>query len=365
MSIASETRKAGPYTGNGITTALPFSFKVFSEADVLVVRADLSGVETTLTLTTHYTVSLNADQDSNPGGTVNLVTAAESGHLTTITSQVANLQPVVLTNAGGFYPSVINSALDRLTILTQQLAEKVGRAVKVNISSSASPDDLIGDLQSAAADAESAAVAASASAELAATSAGSIPSMTGGADTVLVINPTNDGWMYKTAAQMRTFLDLVVGINVLAPNGDGSSLTGISTVQAGAIVVFARNTAPTGYMKANGAAVSRSTYSNLFTAIGTTFGVGDGSTTFNIPDLRGEFIRGWDDSRGIDSGRAFGSAQADELKSHVHSVSALLGTSGGAPQSSGSSSLNPYNTNATGGAETRPRNIALLACIKY
>ena len=144
-----------------------------------------------------------------------------------------------------------------------------------------------------------------------------------------------------------------------------SSLSGTpASLPSGAVSAFAMVSAPTGWLKANGSAVSRTTYANLFTAIGTLYGVGDGSTTFNLPDLRGEFVRGWDDSRGIDSGRVFGSAQADELKSHVHSVSTQLGTAGGAPQSSGSSSLNPYNTNATGGAETRPRNIALLYCIK-
>lgn len=208
MSISSTSRKAGPYTGNGSTTVLPFSFKVFTSADVRVVRTDLAGVESDLTLTTDYTVTLNADQDSNPGGTVNLVTAAASGFLTTITSEVDDLQPLVLTNAGGFYPSVINTALDRLTIMVQQVAEKVGRAVKVNISSSVSPDDLVASLQTAAADATVAAVEAEASAALAAASAASIPSMMGGADTVLVINPTNNGWLYKTATQMRTFLGL-------------------------------------------------------------------------------------------------------------------------------------------------------------
>ena len=75
-------------------------------------------------------------------------------------------------------------------------------------------------------------------------------------------------------------------------------------VPSGTVIYHAANTAPTGFLKANGAAVSRSTYSDLFTAIGTTFGVGDGSTTFNVPDLRGEFMRGWDDSRGVDGSRA-------------------------------------------------------------
>ena len=128
------------------------------------------------------------------------------------------------------------------------------------------------------------------------------------------------------------------------------------------------NTAPTGWLKANGAAVSRSTYATLFTAIGTTFGVGDGSTTFNVPDLRGEFIRGWDDSRGIDSSRAFGSAQADELKSHTHTVngnrdSTAAGNKFYLSNNAGSGYSNTVV--ATGGAETRPRNIALLACIKF
>lgn len=86
------------------------------------------------------------------------------------------------------------------------------------------------------------------------------------------------------------------------------------------------NTCPNGYLKANGAAVSRTTYSALFTAISTTFGAGDGSTTFNIPELRGEFIRSLDDLRGIDTGRVLGSAQAGSVESHSHTTD---GTNGG------------------------------------
>jgi microcystin-dependent protein len=141
-------------------------------------------------------------------------------------------------------------------------------------------------------------------------------------------------------------------------------------VPAGSIIYHAANTAPTGFIKANGAAVSRSTYSDLFTAIGTTFGVGDGSSTFNVPDLRGEFLRGWDDSRGIDTGRIFGSAQADELKSHNHSINVRYSaTFNGGHVSANSLGGNSQNLGSsiasTGGSETRPRNIALLACIKY
>lgn len=138
--------------------------------------------------------------------------------------------------------------------------------------------------------------------------------------------------------------------------------------QAGEVCYFARNTAPTGFLKANGAAVSRTTYSALFAAIGTTFGVGDGSTTFNLPDMRGEFPRGWDDARGVDSGRVFGSAQADDFKSHTHTQQANAAGGAGSGNVSGSANTNNSNggqTLATGGTETRPRNIALLACIKF
>jgi microcystin-dependent protein len=95
----------------------------------------------------------------------------------------------------------------------------------------------------------------------------------------------------------------------------------------GTIITVAMSTAPVGFLKANGALISRVTYATLFAAIGTTFGVGDGSTTFAIPDLRGEFPRYWDDARGVDVGRAFGSAQADGVKSHTHAYSATSGNS--------------------------------------
>lgn len=171
MTINSSTRIAGPYTGNGSTTAFPFSFKVFSTADVTVVQTNLSLIETTLTLGTNYTVALNANQNSNPGGTVNMVTAPASGFLITLTSSLGYTQTLDLTNQGGFYPSTINDALDRATIQIQQLNEQVGRSVKVNISSSVSPADLINTIISSAASATTSATNAATSASNAATSA--------------------------------------------------------------------------------------------------------------------------------------------------------------------------------------------------
>jgi hypothetical protein len=111
---------------------------VFSTSDVVVIQTDLYAVETTLVLVVNYTVTLNSDQDSNPGGTVNMIVAPAAGYLITLTSAVQNLQSVVLTNGGGFYPQVISDVFDRLTILVQQVAEKTSRALTVAISSGAS-----------------------------------------------------------------------------------------------------------------------------------------------------------------------------------------------------------------------------------
>lgn len=135
MSISSEIRRAGPFAGNGSTVNFPFTFKVFTTAQVVVTRT-VSGVDTTLTLTTDYTVSLNSNQDTSPGGTVTMLTAPASGQSITITSNVANLQPTVLANLGGFYPEVLNDSLDRATIQIQQLDERVDRALVIPVSSS-------------------------------------------------------------------------------------------------------------------------------------------------------------------------------------------------------------------------------------
>lgn len=153
MTINSTIRKAGPFIGNGTASSFPFTYKVFQASDLDVVRLDQStNVETTLVLTTDYTVTLNQDQDSNPGGTVTLVAGAlATGYTLTMTSDVPNLQPTDLTNQGGFYPEVINDALDRATIQIQQLQEQTDRSLRLPLSSTAdaelppsAPNELIG-----------------------------------------------------------------------------------------------------------------------------------------------------------------------------------------------------------------------------
>lgn len=176
---------------------------------------------------------------------------------------------------------------------------------------------------------------------------------------------------------------------------------------------------PTGWLKCNGAQISRTTYSALFSAIGTTYGSGDGSTTFHLPDFRGVFPRGFDDGRGYDSGRVFGSYQDSANKSHNHggvtgnqshdhthgfsattswagehthsqtgyngstdgSVFAHSGSSGGAytlitgaggghnhtlsGTTNGMNANHAHSISSDGTTESRPRNLAINFAIKY
>lgn len=155
--------------------------------------------------------------------------------------------------------------------------------------------------------------------------------------------------------------------------------------QAGRIAFFPRRTAPKGWLRANGAAVLVAVYETLTkdiycgdaynataawgyrctspTTPSTTRGVTGAYLV--LPDLRGEFIRGWDDGRGVDVDRVFGSAQADEFKRHTHPYlsNAHANNVVGGPSPIGDGQTN-NTTGATGGTETRPRNVALLACIK-
>lgn len=213
----------------------------------------------------------------------------------------------------------------------------------------------------------------------------------------LVIADTTAPSTNSMFGQVTSYEETALVISILSISGSGTyanwtisqSSLGVSTVPVGTVIHSAASAAPAGYLKCNGAAISRSVYANLFAAIGTTYGAGDGATTFNVPELRGEFIRSLDDGRGIDSGRAIGTAQGDTMQGHKHNMNmsnigdaavyTLTSNAGGQggiavgnTPVSGSPSLgiaSPISDGTNGsprtGTETRPRNIALLACIKY
>ena len=166
---------------------------------------------------------------------------------------------------------------------------------------------------------------------------------------------------------------------VINTSGVDTQIT--SAVPVGTITAIASLIIPTGYLECNGATISRTTYANLFSIIGTGYGAGDGSTTFQVPDLRGEFIRGLDNGRGIDSGRSIGTVQGDSVNNFSATINGTVTSwnNGVSPpsgstgrimgvndQTVGTSNVTTTSYNfATGGSETRPRNVAFPYIIKY
>jgi len=147
----------------------------------------------------------------------------------------------------------------------------------------------------------------------------------------LAVDVNTDGNVgIKTTAHATHALDVTGDLNITGDykvNG-----TNLQTVPTGTVSAFAGSSAPTGYALCDGSAVNRTTQAALFAVIGTTYGVGDGSTTFNLPDLRGRVIAGQDDMGGTSADR-------------------LTGLSGG---------VNGDNLGATGGSETHTLTIAQM-----
>lgn len=199
-------------------------------------------------------------------------------------------------------------------------------------------------------------------------------------------NGANKTWAFEHNG------DFVSPNDVLSSSGRSVNKSIQHDELVGEVAFFASSTPPSGWLKANGAAVSRTTYAALFAAIGTTFGAGDGRTTFNLPDLRGEFLRGLDEGRNIDRGRRLGTAQGDAIRNITGKLdgsamgsgnqvlegkmiaSGAIGTTyqqrqwsgdqGGWGEQSVSFDFDASRVVPTAN-ENRPRNVALLACIKY
>jgi microcystin-dependent protein len=144
-----------------------------------------------------------------------------------------------------------------------------------------------------------------------------------------------------------------------------------SALPVGAMVPFPLGKIPPGFLEVDGSVKSIAVYPDLAAFLGTAFNKGDeGAGNFRLPESRGEFLRGWDHGRGVDAGRAIGSWQADDNKAHSHTTNydEVVDTfqSGAVSrlyvQQFGSS--NNVATNSSGGAEARPRNLAVMWCIK-
>lgn len=129
------------------------------------------------------------------------------------------------------------------------------------------------------------------------------------------------------------------GVAAIADNAGGWFLlnpTHTQAVSPGFMQIMTSPIAPAGYLYCNGQAVSRTTYAALYAVIGNRWGAGDGWSTFNLPDMRGVFPRGWDDGRGVDPGRVFASWQENANRWHGHSFSGQTGGGGGHDHNLGS-----------------------------
>lgn len=134
MTVSATTRKAGPYTGNGVATSFSFAFKVFATTDVQVVKASTSGVESTLVLNSDYSVTLNADQNASPGGSIAYPLSGSplaAGEKLAIVGSLDYSQTTTLPSGGAYSASVVERALDRLAILAQQILEIASRGVRL------------------------------------------------------------------------------------------------------------------------------------------------------------------------------------------------------------------------------------------
>ncbi len=210
----------------------------------------------------------------------------------------------------------------------------------------------------------------------------------------MMANPT-----YVTSWDTVRFLDenpphVGTKLTVLAlynKNGPSGGTTTVQIISAdrgdyipiGQIAFYAMNAVPVGWLQCNGSLISKTTYPGLFNTIGYTYG-GSGDS-FRLPDLRGEFIRGWDNGRGVDAGRTFGSSQQESVgqvnipgvaSSHAgdHWMSwsqdrnsftaGFTRTAYAATNAAVTAKLTPFTLSVNANSETRPRNIALMPCIK-
>lgn len=354
------------FTGDGSTVTFSFTFPYLEETDV---KASINGV-----VTTQYSFA-NAT-------TISFNTAPANGAAIRIYRDTADeaLKSTFFAGSSIRAEDLNDNGLQSLYLVQEAK----------NLAESADASAVAAQAQTALDTANAATVTANAASTtangIAATANTALTNSTNAVNTANTANSTATT-ANTTANTANTTANSALSTANSAVSTANSALTFAQAINpVGAVIWVATSTAPNGFLKANGAAVSRTTYAALFAALGTQFGAGDGSSTFNLPDLRGEFIRGWDDGRGVDSGRSFGSSQTDSTAlpnnpfgtsnpgSHNHSYNTNQGTGGGQGgggadtgsrgDSTGHNGAHTHTING-GDPETRPRNVALLACIKF
>jgi microcystin-dependent protein len=365
------------YEGNGATDTFAFSGKAFTANDLIVeiiTRATDALVET-LTITTDYSVTIatNGTASIEVTNATKIPTALQDIQ---IRRSLAQTQSVALPSGTVFPASSVEGAIDRAVGLVQDLDEIVARSVKVPVTSSVTnitlpplPEDdkviawdgvlgamknsdtTLSDIESTATDAAASASAAASSASAAATSASNastsadeaaasaasinLPSLTA-TDTgsLLQVNAGGTGYDLLGAGTSGKFL---------RSNGADAALSfedlpSVIELPIGTIIDFGGTSLQTNYLATDGAAISRTTYAALFTAIGTTWGVGDGSTTFNVPNMARRTTVGSGGSGTGTLGNAVGntggaethSLSSSENGNHAHLLASTTGATSSA-----------------------------------
>lgn len=357
MSVATTARKQ-QFTLDGATADFTFTFRALTSAPSdIKCMTTTSGTDTIHTYTTDYTVSVNSN---GVGGTLSLVDPAGIGLGTlTVYRETTNKQESDYDDYNQFPADTLETDLDIRTLVSQEQDEGLDRTLKLSISTT------------------------DVSAELPAPEANKVLSWNDAADALknvdvvgqgsieLPIPVANGGTAGETAAEARTNLsaaksgfnsDITGMASVTITSGtittlqattatistlkittenvttatigtlSVTTLTGVTFVTTGSILLWPTDTAPSGYVLCDGSAISRTTYSDLFAIISTDYGVGDGSTTFNVPNLKGKVPVGFNsaegefDALGETGGAKTHSLVIGEIPHHYHKVDS--GTAG-------------------------------------
>lgn len=378
------------YSCNGSTTVYAYPFKVYEDDDLEVITSDSSYTEATLILNTDYTVS-GAGDDS--GGNVTLAAGSNcpNNYTLTILRNIDITQDTDYSDGQTLTADGLESPPDKSRIIDQQFNEDLDRSLKIVKSSTLTDLTVIPGADKA--------IFFNSSGTGLVTRAFGSSTLAIPADESIIADMINTVGIPATLTKMSVYtkaevdaakLDLsggtMTGDIVLAGDPDAALKAATrqyvdARVPASAIMAFPLASPPSGWLECDGSAISRTIYADLFTAISDDYGVGDGSTTFNLPDYRGEFLRGWDHGAGTDpdaasrtdrgdgtTGDNVGTKQNHELDSHIHNIPYQAGNNVNATAGATGYLQNAAittDTSSTGGNETRPTNVNVMYCIKY
>jgi len=326
------------YSGDGVTTHWPYTFPILEGTDVKVMITSAAGIHTILD--DDYTVDTENERVvyPDPGDPL-----PDDGSTITVYRSRPQLQETIFTDGGPFPASSFEDSLDSLTMNVQELSEGLSRAIKYTIDQTPTEEETTAIVESsadAAASAAAAAVSALAAAASAASIATPIPIASGGTNSTTVL--VNGKFMQSSGGKIVE-----------------SSVEAISVLPAGSSMDYCGASIPAGWLLCDGSAVSRSAYANLFSAIGTIWGIGDGTTTFNVPNFSRRTSVGSGGSGTGTLGNTIGNVggaethtlTTTEMPAHAHSVNgntSLSVNSGGSTQSL-QTAFGTYSTSSEGG----------------